>query len=36
DVTDIAWARAAEFDRYELWSEARRVIGIARRLLGVT
>ncbi|CAG4910547.1 unnamed protein product [Acidocella sp. C78] len=35
DVTDIAWARAAEFDRYELWSEARRVIGIARRLLGV-
>ncbi|OYW05069.1 MAG: phosphohydrolase, partial [Acidiphilium sp. 37-67-22] len=33
DVTDIAWARAAEFDRYELWSEARRVIGIARRLL---
>ncbi|WP_287762151.1 NUDIX hydrolase [Acidiphilium sp.] len=36
DVTDIAWVRAAEFDRYELWSEARRVIGIARRLLVVT
>ncbi len=36
DVTDIAWVRAAEFDRYELWSEARRVIGIARGLLVVT
>ncbi|MBU6356239.1 MAG: NUDIX hydrolase [Rhodospirillales bacterium] len=36
DVTDIAWVRAPEFDRYELWSEARRVIGIARRLLVVT
>jgi ADP-ribose pyrophosphatase YjhB (NUDIX family) len=36
DVTDIAWVAAREFDRYELWSEARRVIGIARRLLGVT
>ena len=36
DVTDIAWVRATEFDRYELWSEARRVIGIARRLLAVT
>ena len=33
DVTDIAWAAFDAFDRYSLWSEARRVIGIAARLL---
>ena len=33
DVTELAWAGFDEFDRYELWSEARRVIGIARGLL---
>jgi 8-oxo-dGTP diphosphatase len=33
DVTDIAWAAFDRFDDYELWSEARRVIGLARRLL---
>lgn len=33
DVTDIAWVSARNFDRYDLWSEARRVIAIARRLL---
>ena len=33
DVTDIAWARFDRFDDYALWSEARRVIGVARRLL---
>lgn len=36
DVTEIAWAREADFDRYDLWREARRVIGIARRRLAVT
>jgi 8-oxo-dGTP diphosphatase len=35
DVSDIAWAGFDEFDRYALWTEARRVIGIARRLLGL-
>ena len=33
DITDIAWAAAAEFDAYDLWPEARRIIGVARRLL---
>lgn len=33
DITELAWAGFDEFDRYELWSEARRVIGIARGLL---
>jgi 8-oxo-dGTP diphosphatase len=35
DVTAIAWAGFDAFDRYELWDEARRVIGVARRLLGL-
>jgi 8-oxo-dGTP diphosphatase len=35
DVSDIAWAGFDEFDRYALWSEARRVIGLARGLLGL-
>ncbi len=29
DVSAVAWVRPAEFDRYELWTEARRVIGLA-------
>lgn len=33
DVTDAVWASFDQFDRYELWDEARRVIGIARNLL---
>lgn len=33
DVTDAVWAPFDQFDHYELWDEARRVIGIARNLL---
>lgn len=33
DVTEIAWAPFDRFDDYELWREARRVVGLARRLL---
>ena len=33
DISAVAWAGFDEFDRYELWSEARRVIETARRLL---
>ena len=33
DATDCAWAAWDAFDRYALWSEARRVIAIARTLL---
>ncbi|MDE2198274.1 MAG: NUDIX hydrolase [Rhodospirillales bacterium] len=33
DVTEVAWAGFDAFDRYALWTEARRVIGIARSLL---
>jgi len=33
DVTEVAWAPLDRFDDYDLWSEARRVIGLARRLL---
>jgi ADP-ribose pyrophosphatase YjhB (NUDIX family) len=33
DITEVAWARFDQFDEYQLWSEARRVIGIARTLL---
>ncbi len=33
DVTAAAWVRFDQFDDYELWSEARRVVGLARRLL---
>lgn len=35
DVTEVAWVAFDDFDRYALWSEARRVTGIARRLLGL-
>jgi ADP-ribose pyrophosphatase YjhB (NUDIX family) len=34
DVSAVAWAEFDRFDDYALWSEARRVIGIARGLLG--
>jgi 8-oxo-dGTP diphosphatase len=33
DVTEVAWAPFGDLDRFDLWSEARRVIDIARRLL---
>ncbi|MGE4481679.1 NUDIX hydrolase [Acidocella sp.] len=33
DVSEVAWARQEEFDRYELWSEARRVVAAAFRLV---
>jgi ADP-ribose pyrophosphatase YjhB (NUDIX family) len=33
DVTEVAWARFGDLDGFDLWSEARRVIDIARRLL---
>lgn len=33
DVTEAAWVGFDCFDDYELWSEARRVIAVARRLL---
>lgn len=33
DISDIAWAAFDDFDRFDLWSEARRVVAVARRLL---
>jgi 8-oxo-dGTP diphosphatase len=33
DISECVWAPFDRFDDYNLWSEARRVIGIARRLL---
>jgi ADP-ribose pyrophosphatase YjhB (NUDIX family) len=33
DITEVAWAGFDDLDRYDLWSEARRVIALARRLL---
>jgi ADP-ribose pyrophosphatase YjhB (NUDIX family) len=35
DITDVAWAPFDGLDDFDLWSEARRVIAIARRLLDV-
>jgi ADP-ribose pyrophosphatase YjhB (NUDIX family) len=35
DVAEVRWAPLADLEPYALWSEAIRVIGIARRLLGV-
>ncbi len=35
DVTDAAWVEYGDFDTRGLWSEARRVILAARRLLGI-
>ena len=34
DVSDLTWAKLSELDEYDLWSEAHRVIAIARRLVG--
>jgi 8-oxo-dGTP diphosphatase len=34
DVTEAVWARLDTLDEYNLWSEAHRVIAIARRLVG--
>jgi ADP-ribose pyrophosphatase YjhB (NUDIX family) len=34
DVTAVVWAPMDALEPYGLWSEAQRVIGIARRLLG--
>lgn len=36
DITDCVWAGFDEFDRYQLWSEARRIITAGRSLLGLT
>ena len=33
DITEVAWAKFDAFDAFDLWTEARRVIGTARRLL---
>ena len=35
DTTEVAWAEFDRFDEYALWSEARRVVGVARELLVV-
>ncbi len=34
DVSEAVWARLDELDGFNLWSEAHRVIAIARRLVG--
>src|SRR5689334_12570389 len=34
DVTEAAWARLDAPESYDLWSEAHRIIAIARRLVG--
>jgi len=31
DVSEIAWVRAEDFDRYDLWEQARHVIALAFR-----
>ncbi len=36
DITQCAWAAFDEFDRYQLWHEARRIIRTARQLLQLT
>lgn len=33
DVTEVAWVAFEDFDRYNLWDEARRVVAVARRLI---
>lgn len=35
DVSEVAWARVDALDEFQLWSEAHRVIAIARRLLEI-
>ena len=34
DVTEAVWAPLDALDEFDLWSEAHRVIAIARRLVG--
>jgi len=34
DVSDLTWAPLDKLDEYDLWSEAHRVIAIARNLVG--
>jgi ADP-ribose pyrophosphatase YjhB (NUDIX family) len=34
DVSEVAWARLDDLEAFSLWSEAHRVIGIARGLVG--
>jgi len=36
DVTEVAWAPLEALAPYELWSEAHRVIGLARTILAAT
>lgn len=33
DVSDVCWAEFERFDEFSLWSEARRVVALARELL---
>ncbi len=33
DATEVAWAPLDALDRYDLWDEAHRIIGLARRVL---
>lgn len=35
DITEVAWAGFDEFDRFQLWIQARKVIATARDLLGL-
>jgi 8-oxo-dGTP diphosphatase len=35
DITEVVWAGFDEFDRYQLWVQARKVIATARGLLGL-
>jgi len=35
DVTEVAWAGFEDFAAFALWDEARRVVGVARGLLGL-
>jgi ADP-ribose pyrophosphatase YjhB (NUDIX family) len=34
DVTEVVWAPLDALERFDLWSEAHRIIAISRRLLG--
>jgi ADP-ribose pyrophosphatase YjhB (NUDIX family) len=34
DAAEVHWAHMDDLERYGLWSEAHRIIGIARRLVG--
>ena len=36
DITEVVWAGFDEFDRYQLWIQARKVIATARGLLGLS